>query len=233
DGWWAEGYRPDAGWALPLERTYSDQHLQNDLDAETIYNILETEIVPTYFDRNERGISTRWLSYVRNIMGEVAPIFTMKRMMDHYIERYYSKLQQTGKVMNANQYEAAKSLTNWKAQMRKNWDRIDLLSMEVVDTQNRPLSLGEHFQPHIQLNLNGVDVEEVGVEVLFFKRVTEQDLELRISEELKLESLNGNVATYTVDLPVNIAGVYEYGFRLFPKHENLAHRQDFHLVRWL
>jgi len=233
DGWWAEGYRPDAGWALPLERTYNDQHLQNDLDAETIYNILETEIVPTYFDRNERGISARWLSYVRNIMGEVAPIFTMKRMMDHYIERYYSKLKQTGRVMNTKSFEAAKSITSWKAQMRQHWNRIDVLSVDVIDTHNRPINLGEHFQPRIQLNLNGVQSEEIGVEVLFFKRVTEQDLELRISEELKLESLNGNVATYTIDLPVNIAGVYEYGFRLFPKHENLAHRQDFDLVRWL
>ena len=82
DGWWAEGYRPDAGWALPLERTYEDQHLQNELDAETMYSVLEDEIIPIYFDRDERGISERWMGYVKQIIAEVAPTFTMKRMME-------------------------------------------------------------------------------------------------------------------------------------------------------
>ena len=97
DGWWAEGYRPDAGWALALERTYENQDLQNELDAESIYNILETEIIPTYYDQNEAGISEKWVDYIRNIIAEVAPDFTMKRMIDHYIERFYHKLGERSK----------------------------------------------------------------------------------------------------------------------------------------
>jgi len=233
DGWWAEGYRPDAGWALSLERTYEDQNLQNDLDAETIYNVLETDIVPTYFDRNERGISSRWLSYVRNIMTEVAPYFTMKRMMDHYLERYYYKLQQSSNKMAANDYQSAKKLTFWKESMRKQWEQISVVNMDVADTDNQPLQLGQHFTPSIQLNLNGASTDEVGVEVLFFKRVSEENLELKVSKALELQSINGSIATYSIDLPMSMAGVYEYGFRMYPKHEDLAHRQDFALVNWL
>ncbi|MEM9888427.1 MAG: alpha-glucan family phosphorylase [Bacteroidota bacterium] len=233
DGWWAEGYRSDAGWALPLERTYKDQNIQNDLDAETIYNTLETDIIPTYFDRNEKGISPSWLSYVRNIMVEVAPTFTMKRMMDDYLDRYYRKLQGTGAKMSANNNEAAVDLTSWKAEMQEHWNQIYVVDLQVIDTENQSLKLGQHFKPIIKLDLNGAKPEEIGLEAVFFERVTEQELELRMAEELNFQSLDGNIATFSVDLPMSISGVYEYGFRLYPKHKNLAHRQDFDLVRWL
>jgi alpha-glucan phosphorylase-like protein len=233
DGWWAEGYREDSGWALPLERTYQDQNLQNDLDAETIYNILETDIVPTYFDRDERGISTKWLSYVRNIMTKVAPQFTMKRMMDDYLDRYYSKLQTTGKRMSIDQYEAAQDLTEWKNSVEQHWHGVDVVQVDVLDTDNNSITLGEQFDAKITVHLNRIPAEEIGVEVLFFERVSEQGLELRKLVPFQLVSSDDQRATYHAQFPVNISGVYEYGFRMYPKHENLAHRQDFSLVRWV
>lgn len=233
DGWWAEGYREDSGWALPLKRTYQDQNLQNDLDAETIYNIIETDIVPTYFERDENGIAKGWLKYVRNIMTKVAPIFTMKRMMDDYLDRYYTKLQASGKRMNADNRKAAHDLTEWKESMREHWNQINIVEVDVIDTDNQPLTLGQTFQATIKLDLNGATPEEIGVEALFFERVSEQELELQVAEELKLNKVEGTTATYTADFPINMSGVYEYGFRMFPKHEQLAHRQDFDLVRWI
>ncbi len=233
DGWWAEGYRPDSGWALPIERTYEDQNLQNDLDAETLYNIIETEIVPTYFDRDENGISKRWLGYVRNIMGEVAPYFTMKRMMDDYLNRFYNKLQQTGKHMQEHSYAAAKDIAIWKEQIRSHWNKINVIEMEVLDTSNKSMQIGETFDATIKLDLNGVPASNIGLEVIFFKRLNEHDLDLKLVEPLPMVNLQGSQATFAVQLPVNIAGVYEYGFRLFPQHRDLVNRQDFELARWL
>lgn len=233
DGWWAEGYRADSGWSLPIERTYEDQALQNDLDAETMYNILETEIVPAYFTKDDRGISEKWLSYVRNIMAEVAPYFTMKRMMDDYLNRFYSKLQQTGKHMNTNSYAAAKDISVWKEQIRAHWNKISVVHTDVLDTTNESMSIGDTFDATIILDLNGVPASNVGIEVVFFKRLNEQDLDLKIVETMQMDNLKGSQATYKLQLPVNIAGVYEYGFRLFPKHKDLVNRQDFELVRWL
>ncbi len=233
DGWWAEGYRPDAGWALPLERTYEDQNLQNDLDAETIYNLLETELIPTFFERNEQGISERWLSYVKNIMSEVAPYFTMKRMMDDYLNRFYNKLQGTGKRMKENNFIVAKDVTLWKDQLRLHWNKIQVVQLEIMDTTNESISIGENFSPTIVLDLNGVPVHNVGVEVVFFKRLSETELDLKAVEEIKLTNLQGSRATFSTQLPINMAGVYEYGFRLFPKYRDLANRQDFELVKWL
>lgn len=233
DGWWAEGYRENAGWALPLERTYDNQDLQNELDAETIYNILENEILPTYYAKNEQGISEKWVSYIKNIIADVAPEFTMKRMMDDYFDRFYNKLAKDSRQMRQSNFAAAKELVAWKEKMRAHWRNIQVVNIDMIDTDNHSLALGEPFKATVTLDLDGISAEDVGVEVVFFKRRTEEEVELKLSEPLHLTSKTGNVATYSCSLPVSISGVYEYGFRLFPKHELLAHRQDLNLVKWL
>lgn len=233
DGWWAEGYLPGAGWALPLENTYHDAVLQNELDAETIYNILEEEIMPLYFDQNEQGISPRWASYVKNIIAEVAPDFTMKRMMDDYHERFYNKLaQRSRKIQNAS-FSMAKTLANWKMNMMKNWNSIRVEEMDVFDTDNYALPMGEQFSASIKLHLGNIAPENVGLELVFFKRMNEEELHLQFAKELEFKGETSGIAHYRCDLAPEIAGVFEYGFRVFPKHELLPHRQDFNLVKWL
>ncbi|MEQ8702629.1 MAG: alpha-glucan family phosphorylase [Phaeodactylibacter sp.] len=233
DGWWAEGYRPDAGWALPLERTYDNQDLQNELDAESIYNILEFGILPTYYDRDENGVSEKWVGYIRQIIAEVAPDFTMKRMLDHYYERFYHKLAKRGRSLRANGYKGAREIAQWKHTMEQRWDRIELAQADTFDSDNRALQVGEQFYADLKLYLNGVPAEDIGVEVVFFNRVDEEVLNLKFKEELQLKGVRDGVATYHCELDPKLAGVYEYGFRAFPKSDQLAHRQDLPLVKWL
>ncbi|MCB0585800.1 MAG: alpha-glucan family phosphorylase [Phaeodactylibacter sp.] len=233
DGWWAEGYRPDAGWALPLERTYDDQNLQNELDAETIYNILEHEIIPAYFDRNEQGISPKWTSFIKHIIAEVAPTFTMKRMLDDYYERFYNKLYERGRAMKAHRFRLASQMAAWKARMLERWEEIEVVDADIFDSDNFALPVGKPFTATIRLHLDGIEAEHVGVEVAFFKRIDEEEVELQIKKELKLKGVKGKVATYTCQVDPEMAGVFEYGFRVFPKHELMAHRQDLALVHWI
>ncbi len=233
DGWWAEGYRPDAGWALPLERTYDNQDLQNELDAESIYNTLEFDILPTYYEQDANGISEKWVGYIRKIIAEVAPDFTMKRMLDDYYERFYYKLAERGRALRANNFEAARQIADWKRTMEQHWDRIELAEADTFDSDNRALQVGEHFYANLKLHLNGVSAEDIGVEVIFFNRVDEEALNLKFKQELELQEVGDGVATYRCKLDPKLAGVYEYGFRAFPKSGQLAHRQDLPLVKWL
>ncbi len=233
DGWWAEGYRPDAGWALPLDDTYKDTNLQNELDAETIYNILEEDIIPTYYDYNEAGISPRWVSFVKNTIAEVAPDFTMKRMMDDYFERFYNKICQSSRLLQQSNFAAAKSFNAWKTQLLQKWDTIHVEEMNVFDTDNYSLPLGDRFKTTIKLNIGDIDAQNIGLEVIFFRRLTEDELQLKFAEAFVLKDKTNTIATFECDVELNISGVYEYGFRLFPKHELLPHRQDFNLVKWL
>jgi len=233
DGWWCEGYKPGAGWALSEKQTYADHALQNELDAETIYNILEEDIVPTYYDQDKNGISERWVSHIKNTIADIAPDFVMKRMLDDYQSRFYSKLGERSKKIRHNNYKAAHDLVEWKARVRRAWEAIELADLQAPDTYNRSLPLGEPFAASVTLNLQNLSSSDVGVEVVFYKRHSEKELELISTHELELDHQKAALATFTCAIQPKLAGVFEYGFRMFPKHPLLPHRQDFGLVRWL
>ncbi len=233
DGWWAEGYRADSGWALPLENTYDDPTLQDELDAETLYNTFEEDIIPTYYKQNADGISEEWVQYVRNIISKVAPLFTMKRMMDDYFSRFYSKLAKRGSQFKKDQFNDAKLMADWKKLMLQRWAGIHLIDRDIFDTDNYSLTLGESFKVGIKVYCNGVKAQNLGVEILFFKRKSETELELRSTYPLELTDGKGDIATFSSEINPQMSGVYEYGFRLYPKHENLPHRQDLGLIKWL
>ncbi len=233
DGWWCEGYKPGAGWALPQKETFENAALQNELDAETIYNLLENDIIPTYYDQDENGISERWVSHVKKTIAEIAPEFVMGRMLDDYEERFYSKLWSHSQQLKKNDYRAARSFVEWKSRIRRAWEAIELVEMDVPDTHNHSLPLGEHFKASVTLHIQHLKAEDLGVEVVFYKRLSEKELELITTYPLELKSRKEALATYACDVAPNAAGVFEFGFRLYPKHPMLVHRQDFGLVRWL
>lgn len=233
DGWWCEGYRPGAGWALPEDDTYSDGSLQNELDAETIYNILENDIVPSYYDQDDQGVSVRWVQHIKNTISKIAPEFVMGRMLDDYYHRFYNKLHKRSEVLISHDFKAAKELTAWKERVQRAWKAIELIDLQAPDTFNRSLPLGETFEALVTLRLQDLSPDDVGIEVVFYKRKSEEELELISAHEMKLKHEAGSEATYACQFNPASAGVFEYGFRMFPKHPLLPHRQDFALVRWL
>lgn len=233
DGWWAEGYRPDAGWALPLERTYDDQHLQNELDAETIYHILEDDILPLYFDRDAAGVSARWMGYVKQIIAEVAPTFTMKRMMDDYYERFYFPLGKSQQATAKAKFKAAKSIAAWKQDIVAKWPGITVLENNTLDTSNHALPVGENFTAEISLDTNGIDPKDLILEACFYQRIDEQTVELRRTDAFKASNKKDGNPTFKLSIDPQLAGVYEFGFRLRPVHKTMPHAQDLNLVFWV
>ena len=233
DGWWCEGFKPGAGWALSEKQTYADNNLQNELDAETIYNILEEDIVPTYYEQDKNGISERWVSHVKNTIADIAPDFVMKRMLDDYQSRFYSKLWESSKKLKHNKFHLTHELVEWKLRVRRAWEAIELVDLQAPDTFNRSLPLGETFSASVTLHLQDLSSSDVGIEVVFYRRQSETELDLISTHELALDHQKAAEATYRCDFQPQAAGVFEYGFRMFPKHVLLAHRQDFGLVRWL
>jgi glycogen phosphorylase len=233
DGWWCEGYKPGAGWALPEQDTYSDPTLQNELDAETIYNTLENDIIPTYYEQDKQGVSARWVSHIKRTIAEIAPDFVMGRMLDHYEERYYSKLWNRSKQLKINDLKPIKELAAWKNRVRRAWNAIELIDLKAPDTFNHSLPLGSHFEASVTLHLQDLSAQDIGVEVVFFRRKSETELDLIGTYELTAKGQKEAHATYACDIAPAAAGVFEYGFRMYPKHPLLAHRQDFGLVRWL
>jgi glycogen phosphorylase/synthase len=233
DGWWAEGYKENAGWAIKEERTYNDQKFQDMLDAETIYNILENEIIPIYYKTNEKNISSEWISYVKNTISEVAPHFTMKRMLDDYYEKFYNKMSKRSLQLQANDFEKAGEIAEWKKKIQNNWKNIKVVSLALPDSTQRPLVSGETFKVEIILDLFKINASDVGVEVLFGQKENDSVDEIMFSKELVLSESDENIAKYICDFEILKPGVFDYVFRIFPKNELLPHRQDFCLVKWV
>ncbi|MEM8964915.1 MAG: alpha-glucan family phosphorylase [Bacteroidota bacterium] len=243
DGWWAEGYRADAGWALPEERAYDNQDVQNELDAATIYAILENELIPAYYDQNNEGVSEKWATRMKNTIAHIAPEFTMKRMMDDYFERFYEKLGEQRKKIHPSDFKGAKELAEWKGKIVGVWNQIRVLEKSIYDFANDPLPLGERFKADIVLDIRDLNPEDVGMELLIARRVNgknhivlkeamSQKIVKNLSDSEILEE-TGTMVKYTANAKITFSGVYEYGFRIFPQHPLLANPQDFNQVTWL
>jgi glycogen phosphorylase/synthase len=233
DGWWAEGYKKDAGWAIEEARTYTNQAHQDELDAETIYSLLENEIVPDYFERNKNGLPEKWITYIKNNISEIAPQFNMKRMLDDYYERFYTKLFKRAASMRANNYQFAHEVSEWKAQLKYNWDAIEVESIKVPDPTVRPLDFGENFIGELTLLTPNLNVGDVGIELLFGLKVQDRVDEIIFKEEMKIVASGDDWVRYRVNVPINRAGVYDYTFRIFPKNDRLPHRMDLPLLKWI
>lgn len=233
DGWWAEAYKENAGWAIKEARTYNDQKFQDELDAETIYNILENEIIPVYYKKNENNIPAEWISYVKNTISEIAPHFTMKRMLDDYYRKFYNKMSSRSIKLQANNFEKAYEIAEWKKKIQNNWKNIKIISVALPDSTQRPLVLGDTFKAEITLDLNGLNASDIGVEVLFGQKENDKVEEIMFSKELNLLESNENITKYFCEVPILKPGVFDYVFRIFPKNAFLPHRQDFGLIKWI
>ncbi len=233
DGWWDEGYRPDAGWALSRQSTYEDHKLQDELDAETIYNLLENEIIPTYFERDEAGIPQKWVSYVQNIIAEVAPNFTMKRMLDDYYRKFYIPLHARSRKIQADHYAGALEMVEWKNRMTTHWPTIRVIKRQSWDSQTDVHHAGEALEAKVTIYTGAIEPSHLGMEVVFFHRDESGQLTPRLIEEMEAEPTGKDELTFSCKMAIDFSGVYEYGFRLFARHPNLPHRQDFHLVAWV
>ena len=233
DGWWAEGYKPDAGWALQEERSYENQHFQDELDAENIYNIFEERIIPDFYNRNENGVPTQWVAYMKNTIATISPEFTMKRMLDDYYNQFYNKLISRSSLLFANEYENIRVLSSWKRRMLRGWGSIEVVSVKVPDSTKKALKLGEKFVAEIVLQVNGFSAEDVGMEIIFGHKVKDEVKHIEFIEEMTVVGVEGNIVNFFIEIPTLKAGVIDYAFRLSPRHPLLPHRQDFGLVKWI
>ncbi len=234
DGWWYEGYKQGAGWALTDKRTYENQQYQDQLDAATIYHILETEIIPTYYARNSKGYSPEWIQYIKNSMSEIAPDYTMKRMLDDYIDRFYNKLATRSAHLHENGFAEAKAIAAWKEEVAEHWDSFQVESF----TCSQDLAIdGPVVGKEYNFNLV-IDRHELkgmlGVEMVVTKENPDNhQLELLATEQFKLIKEEGSKLFFELKTASSKAGLHKMGFRVYPVNKELPHRMDFAFVRWI
>ena len=233
DGWWLEGYREGAGWALTEKRTYQNQAYQDQLDAATIYSLLENEIMPLYYARNKKGYSTGWIQVIKNSIARIAPHYTMKRQLDDYYSKFYNKLRDRSAELRKNNCQMAKEIADWKENVAERWNDIKVVSMEKPDAliQGLPLS-GQKYPIRVVVDEAGLE-DAIGLELVTLSTDKDGVDHIYSVEPFKVTGHEGNNYVFELEHNLNNAGSFKVGYRMFPKNALLPHRQDFCYVRWL
>ena len=233
DGWWLEGYVPGAGWALTEKRTYENQAHQDQLDAATIYMLLEKEIIPMYYARNSKGYSPEWIQTIKNSVTKITPRFTTKRMMDDYFQKFYNKQAKRHEYLVADNYKKAREIAAWKENVAKHWDEIEVLSVEMPDAMLQDPNVGDKYKLAVEIDTKGLNDNGIGVELVAVRTSTHNNDKLYEVEELKLVKAEGSRMRFETEYLLDYAGGLKFGFRMFPKNADLPHRMDFCYVRWI
>ncbi len=233
DGWWKEGYVPGAGWALTDKRTYENQAHQDQLDAATIYQLLENEIIPMYYEKNEQGYSPRWIQVIKNSITQITPRFTTKRMMDDYFDKFYNKLARRHALLAADNYKVARSIAAWKENMASHWDDIEVLSVKSGDLVQHQPSVGETFKIEVVLDTHDLHDNGLGIDLVAVRTSQHNNDKLYDVRPMELVGSEGSRLTFAIEYRLDYAGAMRFGLRMYPKNDLLPHRMDFCYVRWI
>ena len=236
DGWWYEGYREGAGWALTDKRSYTNQEYQDQLDASIIYNTFEQKILPLYYAKNSKGYSPEWIDYVKNTIAQIAPHYTTKRMIDDYIERFYSKLADRSKTITANSFAKAKEIAAWKERIAEKWDNITVESItnngENVHHLDSIYTEGQKFEVKVVIDKKDLN-EEIGVEAVIISEGDGGEEKFDHTKQFVIEKTEGSKVYYKLKDSFSLVGAYKIGYRMYPVNKDLPHRMDFAYVRWI
>lgn len=233
DGWWLEGYRKEAGWALTDKRTYQNQEYQDQLDAATIYSMLESEILPLYHTKEEgKEYSEGWIKFIKNSISQIAPNYTMKRQLDDYYRKFYTKLDERFKLLSANDNAKAKEIAAWKEEVVEKWDSIEIVSFSKSEALiEGSIESGQEYVITYVIDEKGLD-DAIGIELVTAYTNAEGKQHVYSVEPFEMVKREGNLYTFQVKHNLSNAGSFKISYRMFPKNADLPHRQDFCYVRW-
>ena len=232
DGWWYEGYREGAGWALTDKRTYTDQSQQDKLDSATIYSMLENEIIPLYFAKNSKGYSPEWIQYIKKSLAQSAPTYPMSRMIHDYMRKFYVPQAKRAAELKADNYAMTRDIVAWKENVDARWENIHVEGdIQVSDNLLNAVNNGKDIEATIRLNTAGLG-RSLGIELVVYQ---DMDGESKFYGAFPFEVVaeDGDVLTYHLAQDIKYSGMFRYAFRIFPWDDRLPHRQDFAYLKWI
>src|SRR4051812_4816217 len=230
DGWWDEGYDGQNGWAIKPASPQLDQHRRDREEARTLYELLQDNVIPTYYNRSESGYSAQWIRMAKRSMASLLPKYDASRMLGEYLTKYYVPAARQGHRYTERGYDAAKQLATWKTRVRAAWPGV---ALRRVDTPARRIQFGESLPVEIAATLNGLTPADVCVE-LIVTRALREGAPVSHTHELSAagEARDGE-HRFRLDLKPALAGRLDYRVRIYPRHELLTHPHELGLATWL
>lgn len=233
DGWWVEGFNKKNGWAIGGEDDFSDEELQDKLDGEDIYEKLENEIIPLYYTRNEDGVPEGWIQVVKESIKTILPQFSTARMVRDYFNQMYMPAHIRGERLAEDNFERAKSLADWKAWMKSNWEYIKVVSIEKGDhISDDSGNLTEYYEIIITIDLGPLFPSDVAIEI--FKGVMDKKDEFKSMGLIPMQRLGEiweGFFSYAGIVPSDKREGYGFFFHIVPTHPDLGNKYELGLIK--
>jgi starch phosphorylase len=229
DGWWAEFYDEENGWAIPSADSAGDSAERDKLEADSMYDLIEHQIAPRFYDRNIDGVPTRWVESIRHTLSTLSPALSADRMVREYVERLYLPAATAARAIAADSYAPARALAEWKTKVTAAWPHVSVAHVESGGVDAVP-QVGEELHVRARINLAGLSPDDVSVEVVF-GRAREGD-RLENVERVELAATSGSTdpVQFTGTVPLSRAGSFGYNVRVVPRHPLLASQAELGLV---
>lgn len=231
DGWWIEGYDPRYGWAIGHGETYEDRVLQDDIESRDIYNLLENEIIPLFYDRGPDNIPKPWVTMMKDAMRDLCPIFNSHRMVQEYTNRFYLGSARRWNELTKNNMEGARTLAEWRQKLLTNWDAIRISNIQSDKTVDLPINASLKIEAEI--HLAGLVPEDVDVAVYYGPLNLREEFIERKIETMKPENNDeGGNYHYVGFVPCAQTGKFGFTIRIMPSSQQLETPYTTGLVVW-
>src|SRR6266542_1548242 len=235
DGWWREGYNGNNGWAIGAEIDNGTTEFQNEVDASSLYQLLENQIIPLYYAKPDGKLPLAWLQLMRESIRSVTPVFNTQRMVKEYTEQLYIPAAQAYGNFSRDGCGAATHLSQWKAKMRKDWPQVQISDVQVVNKDRQSILVGESLQISASVHLGAVDPQHVRVEA-YHGETDNGDIRNPTATVLHQSpeqsgTGDGNYI-YQGSVPATESGTYGFSVRVVPTHPCLMQAHELRLITW-
>jgi starch phosphorylase len=233
DGWWREGYNGSNGWAIGAEINNGTTEFQNEVDASSLYQLLENQIVPLYYAKPDGKLPLAWLQLMRESIRSVTPVFNTQRMVKEYTEQLYIPAAQAHENLSRDGCGAATQLSQWKAQMRKDWPQVQISDVQVANKDRQSILVGESLQISARVHLGAVDPQHVRVEA-YHGELDNGDIHNPTATVLHQSGKADGDGNYIYEgsVPATESGTYGFSVRVVPTHPCLMQAHELRLITW-
>ena len=230
DGWWAEFYDEENGWAIPSADSAGDGAERDKLEADSMYDLIEHQIAPRFYDRGADGVPSRWVDSIRHTLSTLSPMLSAERMVGEYVERLYLPAARAERVITQNACQPARDLADWKARVTAAWPKVHVTHVESGGVDSVP-QVGDFLNLRAAVNIDGLSPDDLAVEVVYGHAHESDRLDNVTHLKLKLASAEGvNPAVFDGTVPLSRAGSFGYTVRVVPSHPLLNSPAELGLI---
>ena len=232
DGWWCEGYERDVGWTIGHGEIYDDEVYQDEIEASVLYNLLEDEIIPLFYERGRSGLPLKWINMMRNSMKKLLPCFNTNRMVSDYASKFYFGSGKRYMKFSENDYSVTKEITDWKYRAKRHWHEIKVEYVK-ADLSSK-IKVGADVEVEAKIYMGNLTPDDIQLDIYYGPLDTKAQITCGIAIPMDHHELvRDNTYLFRGSIPCMSSGRHGFTLRMLPHHKELCNPYSMNLIKWI